>query len=197
MLRVTLGAILIGYALQVSNGHVNGSALILLTVALPLTPSASRPHSFRPSSKTGGTSSSTRPLEAWPSSSGDVPNCSRNLPNSSRPRGSTRKTERQPRNHSAILRSGIFVPFPDIWRVTFAILSSWLCHSPRFFLDSAARASYPRWPSLFLFTPRTFVVLEQARTGPFAVLFFAAVGFCTVRGYFRFLPVWVGLAHRR
>jgi hypothetical protein len=33
-MRVTLAAILIGYALQISNGHVNGSALSLLTVAL-------------------------------------------------------------------------------------------------------------------------------------------------------------------
>jgi hypothetical protein len=47
--------------------------------------------------------------------------------------------------------------------------------------------------ALFLFTPRTFFVLEQAWTEPFVLLFFAAVVFCKIRGYPKLLPLFLGL----
>lgn len=47
--------------------------------------------------------------------------------------------------------------------------------------------------AVFLFTPRTFFVLEQSWTEPFIVLLLAATVFCKVRRYERLVPVFLGL----
>ena len=47
--------------------------------------------------------------------------------------------------------------------------------------------------ALFLFTPRTFFVLEQSWTEPFVLLLCAAAVYSKVRGHQRLLPIFLGL----